>query len=116
MMLRACTRALALARRVGVALLWCAPVGIAAVLAHLLGIRLLGSVDGWQRWLQSHAGFFVAWRCGLYVLTGYGWWWMHRRVRQREPGIETRHRLLRIEIAAVAAVVLLEGSAWLRHG
>lgn len=109
-------RAFVVARRVAVALLWCAPVGITAILAHVLGIRLLGGVDGWQRWLQTHAGLFALWRCGLYTLTGWGWWWVHRRVRLREPDVETQRRLLRIEIAALIAVVLLEGSAWLRHG
>ena len=93
-----------------------ARVGMAAVLAHVLGIRLLGSIEDWQRWLHAHAGLFAAWRWCLYGVTSWAWWWVHRRVCLREPDIETRHRLLRIEIAAVGAIVLLEGSAWLRQG
>ncbi len=52
----------------------------------------------------------------LYAATAYGWWWMRRRLREREPSPEAYQRLLRVEIAAVVALVLLEGSQLLRSG
>ena len=56
------------------------------------------------------------WRLLLYAATAYGWWWMRGRLRQREPSAEAHQRLRRTEIAAVTALVLLEGSQLLRHG
>ncbi|WP_321897218.1 hypothetical protein [Burkholderia cepacia] len=99
-------------RRVGAALLWMGVVIGAAVVVNLAGIRIVG----WQRWLHAHAFVFLIWRLGLYAVTARGWWWMRQRVQRREPAVETRQRLLRIEIAAVAAIALMEGSAWLQHG
>lgn len=103
-------------RRLGLALAWAAAlVGIAAAL-NVAGIRVVGSIDGWTHWLRAHAGYFLAWRLCLYAATAYGWWWMRRRLRQYEPDSEAHQRLRRTEIAAVAALVLLEASQWLQHG
>ncbi|MBN9369271.1 MAG: hypothetical protein J0H59_19950 [Comamonadaceae bacterium] len=52
----------------------------------------------------------------LYAATAYGWWWMRRRLRERELSAETHQRLLRVEVAAVITLVLLEGSQLLQHG
>lgn len=41
---------------------------------------------------------------------------MRQRVRQREPTVATRQRFIRIEVAAVTAIVLMEASVWLKHG
>jgi hypothetical protein len=103
-------------RRVGVALLWSALVIGAAVVVNLAGIRIVGGVNGWERWLQGHTEAFLAWRLCLYAVTAWGWWWMRQRVRQREATAETHQRFLRVEIAAVAAIVLMESSAWLQRG
>lgn len=103
-------------RRVGMALFWSALVLGAAVAVNLAGIRIVGGIDGWERWLRAHAMVFLAWRLCLYAGTAWGWWWMRRRVQQREAAAETRQRFLRIEVAAVVAIVLMEGSAWLQHG
>ncbi len=103
-------------RRVGRALLWTALVIGAAVAVNIAGIHLVGDVKGWEHWLASNADYFLIWRLCLYGATAYGWWWMRRRLRQREPGWETRQRLLRTEVAAIAAIVLLEGNQWLRQG
>ncbi|UQP97318.1 hypothetical protein KP728_17460 [Xanthomonas arboricola pv. juglandis] len=101
-------------RRLGSALLWALLVIGAAVVVNLVGIRLVGDVEGWQRWLQAHADHFALWRLFLYGATAYGWWWMRRRLLRREPSNETRQRLVRTEVAAVVAIVLLEASALLR--
>ncbi len=103
-------------RRVGVALLWTLLVAAAAVAVNIAGIHVVGGVEGWQHWLQAHAGHFFVWRLCLYGATAYGWWWMRRRLLRREPSRETHQRLLRTEIAAVIAVVALEASQLLRHG
>ncbi|WP_075257970.1 hypothetical protein [Herbaspirillum camelliae] len=103
-------------RRVGMALLWTALIVGVAVAVNLTGIHLAGGIEGWERWLQARAGVFRVWRIGVYLATAWSWWWMRRRVLQREPAAETRQRFLRIEVAAVVAIVLMEGSAWLQHG
>jgi hypothetical protein len=100
--------------RLGWALLWTLLVVMAAVAINLAGIRLIGSLGGWSRWLRAHAGYFLIWRLCLYAATCYGWWWTRRRLRQREPSPEAHRRLLRTEIAAVLSIVLLEGSVLLR--
>ena len=98
-------------RRVTVALLWVLAVaGIAA------GVNVVGSIDGWERWLREHSAHFLVWRLLVYAATAYGWWWMRRRLREREPSPEAHQRLLRVEIAAVVTLVLLEGSQLLRGG
>ncbi|MDM9652395.1 hypothetical protein QU755_13090 [Pseudomonas wenzhouensis] len=87
---------------------------LAAVTANVVGIHLTGGIDGWQAWLTAHRTHFLAWRLLLYTGTAYGWLWMRRRVLVREPDAGTRRRLLRAEMAAVAAVVVLEISPVLR--
>ncbi len=103
-------------RHVGVALLWALLAAGVAVAANIVGIRVVGDVDGWARWLRAHSAHFLVWRLLLYTTTAYGWWWMRQRLRQREPGAETHQRLLRVEIAAVTTLMLLEGSQLLRNG
>ena len=97
-------------RRTGVMLAWTFLLIAIAVIVNLLGIRLVGSVENWQRWMHEHARFFLLWRLLLYAITVYGWLWMRRRLLAREPGNTTRQRLRRAEISAVLAVILLETS------
>lgn len=101
--------------RVGRALLWTTLVVLVAVAINAVGIHLIGDIGGWSRWWRAHEGYFLIWRIALYLATGYGWWWMRRRLRHREPSPDARLRLLRTEIAAVIALVLLEGSLLLRQ-
>jgi hypothetical protein len=97
-----------LSRRLAWALAWIALVVLVAVGINLVGIRLVGDVDGWTRWLDERAGYFLAWRLCLYGATAYGWIWMRRRLRERVPSAETGLR--RGEIGAVATIALLEVS------
>ncbi|HEV2678923.1 MAG TPA: hypothetical protein VGV14_00330 [Rhodanobacter sp.] len=97
-------------------LLWIAAIVSVAAGVNVLGIRLAGDAQGWSQWLQAHAGAFRVWRLGLYAGTAYGWYRMHRRLRQREPSPETGRQLLRIELAAVLALAVMEGSTLLRQG
>ena len=101
--------------RLGRAILWTLLIVLVAIAINLVGIRLVGDIDGWSRWLRAHGGYFLIWRLCLYAATGYGWWWMRRRLRQRETSSDAHRRLLRTEIAAVLAMVLLEGSVLLRQ-
>src|SRR3546814_15475744 len=78
-------------RRVGVALLWTLLVVAAAVAVNIAGIHVVGGVEGWQHWLQAHAGHFFVWRLCLYGATAYGWWWMRRRLLRGEPAREPHH-------------------------
>ena len=105
-----------LGRRVGIVLLWVLLVAGIAVGVNVVGLHIVGSIDGWEQWLREHSGHFLVWRLLLYAATAYGWWWMRRRLREREPSAETHQRLLRVEIAAVVTLVLLEGSQLLRNG
>ena len=105
-----------LGRRVGIVLLWVLLVAGIAVGVNVVGLYVVGSIDGWEQWLREYSGHFLVWRLLLYAATAYGWWWMHRRLREREPSAETHQRLLRVEIGAVATLVLLEGSQLLRNG
>ncbi|CAJ2789728.1 Uncharacterised protein [Burkholderia pseudomallei] len=81
---------------------------IVAIVVHVIGARLVGSVAAWQRWLHTHAWMFGLWRLGLYVAIVRGWWWIRTRVRQRENSPEARRRLMRAEIAAALAITLTE--------
>jgi len=82
----------------------------AAVGANIVGIYLVGSVTGWERWLAAAAGYFLVWRLCLYGATAYGWVWMRRRLLAREDDAQARRRLVRSEIAGVIAIVVLEAS------
>ncbi len=93
------------------ALLWTAALIAAAVGANIVGIYLVGSVAGWERWLAAASGYFLVWRLCLYGATAYGWVWMRRRLLARE-GDDTQapRRLVRSEVAGVVAIVALEAS------
>ncbi|GKT02078.1 hypothetical protein AVKW3434_21835 [Acidovorax sp. SUPP3434] len=101
-------------RRAAVALLWAAAVIAVAVVANLVGIRMLGSISQWDRWLQEQAVWFFAWRLALYAVSGWGWVWMRRRLCAREPDGNAHQRFLRAEIAAAMALVALECSLLLQ--
>ena len=95
------------------ALFWSLLVGLGAVAVNVAGIQIVGSANGWARWLDANRAFFLIWRLCLYSATVCGWWWMRERVRQREP--EAARHLRRIELAAVFTVIALEGVALLRR-
>jgi succinate dehydrogenase hydrophobic anchor subunit len=89
-------------------------VVLIAAAINVVGIQLVGDIDHWTKWLDEPAGYFFAWRVCLYVGTAYGWWNMRRRLRARDASTDARCRLLRAEIGAVGALLLLEVSVWLR--
>ncbi len=97
-------------RRAAKALLWTMVLAAVAVGADIVGIYLVGSVAGWERWLAAAAGYFLVWRLCLYGATAYGWVWMRRRLLAREDDAQARRRLVRSEIAGVVAIVALEAS------
>ena len=71
-----------LGRRVGIVLLWVLLVAGIAVGVNVVGLHVVGSIDGWEQWLREHSGHFLVWRLLLYAATAYGWWWMRRRLRE----------------------------------
>ena len=99
--------------RIGLALMWVVLLLAGAAVVNVVGIRLLGSIEAWARWMDDHAGYFLAWRLLLYTGTACGWVWMRRRLLAREPNTASRERLLRTEIAAILVLVALEGSVLL---
>ncbi len=100
-------------RRTGAMFVWTLLLLATAIIVNLLGIRVAGSVENWQRWMSEHAAVFLIWRLMLYAFTMYGWIWMRRRLLAREPGASTQQRLRRAELSAVLAVILLETSQFL---
>lgn len=110
-------------RRGAKALVWAVLVLACAVGANIAGIYLVGSIAGWERWLAAASGYFLVWRLCLYGATAYGWVWMRRRLLAREANGEmgskaehqARRRLIRAEVAGVAAIAILEASL-LVHG
>ena len=82
----------------------------AAVGANLVGIYLVGSVAGWERWLAASAGYFLVWRLCLYGATVYGWSGCAAGCWPGEEDAQARRRLVRSEIAGVVAIVALEAS------
>ena len=91
-----------------VALLWSFALLAVAAGVNVVGIRAVGDVNKWSRWLSAHGPWFLAWRLCLYSLTAWGWWWMRERIRVREPNGEALSRLRRVEIAGLAAVLVVE--------
>lgn len=96
--------------RSATSLLWVLAILFIAVGVNLIGIHLAGNVSSWNRWLQEHSLYLLAWRLCLYGGTAYGWWWMRDRVLRRELTDHSRTRFRRIEVAAVLAVLALEGT------
>jgi hypothetical protein len=97
--------------KLGRTLLWCGAVLLLAIVANLVGIRLLGNIKAWEGWMAANATFFFLWRLLLYAGIAYGWWRMTKRLRIREP--EARGRLQRAEVAAVLTFIALEGARFL---
>ena len=103
-------------RRAAKALLWTVVLVAAAVGANIVGVYLVGSVAGWERWLAAASGYFFVWRLCLYGATAYGWVWMRRRLLVREDDAQARRRLVRTEVAGVVAIVALEASLLMQAG
>lgn len=99
-------------RRVFWALFWGLAIILAAAAVNVIAIRVVGDVNGWAHWLQTHRGEFLAWRLLLYGGTAWGWWWMRERLRRWEPGAHIR--LLRVEMAAVLVILAMEAIAFLQ--
>lgn len=101
-------------RRVGWALFWASVLIGMYVVINLVGIHLLGGIGQWERWMAAHAGHLLAWRAGLYAALGLGWFRVRRKVVSVDAPIHAQVRLLRAEIAAVTAIVVLESTVLLR--
>ena len=93
--------------------LWCfATIAASALLTFLVnavGMMSLGGVRQWAHWFQDHRLYFLLWRILIYGITVYAWLAMRRRVLTAEPDGATAMRLLRAEVSAIVAVVLIEG-------
>ena len=96
--------------RAGTASVWAFLLIAAAAMANFIGIHMAGDAASWQLWMKQHSAWFLGWRLVLYAGTIAGWVWMRRRLAAREPDRVTHLRLLRVEIAAVAAFIALEVS------
>ena len=97
-----------LGSRLITALLWSLILVAVAAGVNIVGIRAVGDVNGWSRWLTAHGPWFLAWRLCLYGFTAWGWWWMRERIRAREPNGEALTRLRRVEAAGLLAILVVE--------
>ena len=88
-------------RPLGHALIWVLWLLFAAVM-----VNVLGDMQSWRSWVRDHALGLLLWRLGLYAALIYGWLRMRTRLLLR--GAEIRPSLRRIEVAGIAALVLLE--------
>lgn len=104
-----------LLKRAGIALAWASLFLGAAAVTNLVGIRLVGDIASWEAWLRQQFLWFLIWRLVLYAGIVAGWIWMRRRVLAREPDGATGQRLRRLEIATVAAFLMLETSLLLQR-
>jgi hypothetical protein len=102
-------------RRVGTALLWSLLAAGVAAAVSVAGVRALGGIEGWERWLRANATYFFVWRLMLYAALAIGWRQVRRRLKRHEADSETHFRLRRAEIAAVLALVALEAGQWLQR-
>lgn len=93
-------------------ILWISGLLLLAAILNIAGIELAGDVQSWSDWLETNASVFLIWRICLYCAVGVGWYWMRNRVIAREGAQEAKQRFLRIEIGAVAALLLLEITNW----
>lgn len=103
-------------RRVAITLLVVLLVISVAVLVNVVGIQLAGDIQSWDRWLKENAPVFLMWRLCLYAGTVYGWLRMRKRVLQRETAPDGINRLKRVEVCAVASIILLEVTNFLGQG
>jgi hypothetical protein len=101
-------------KRLGWALFWASVLIGVCVVINLVGIHLLGGVGQWERWMAAHTAHFLAWRAGLYATLGVAWIRVRRKVVDVDAPIHAQVRLLRTEIAAVIAIVVLESTVLLR--
>ena len=79
-------------QRAAKALLWAVVLVAAAVGANIVGVYLVGSVAGWERWLAAASGYFSCGGCactGRRPLAGSGCGagcWSARTVRWPDAG------------------------------
>lgn len=97
-------------KRTAWVIFWVALLLLIAVVVNVAGIRIAGGIQGWTVWLKAHAAIFMLWRVLLYIGVICGWLWMRKRILKRESSKEAKLRFIRIEIAAVMALLVLETS------
>ncbi len=90
-------------------------LALVAFLINAWGIVTFGGVDRWVSWFQSHRLYFLLWRLLLYSITAYAWLPLRRRIVNAEADSATAVRLLRAEVAAMVAVVLIEALTFLHN-
>lgn len=100
-------------RQVAVTIMWLFILGTVSFVVNTAGIRITGSVQNWTSWLNNHASYFLVWRILLYIVVAYGWYWMRQRLILREPTVQAKQRIIRIECSTICALLALEVSNWL---
>lgn len=95
-------------KRTAQALAWTALLLLVAVAVNVIGIGIVGDLQGWSRWLDAHARLFLIWRIFLYLALGVSWWGIRRRIMASVGSAREGARLIRVEVAAVVTLLVLE--------
>ncbi|MEE4733675.1 hypothetical protein V2K60_20875 [Pseudomonas alliivorans] len=93
-----------------VSVTWPVLLTIALAVVFLTAIaHFFGDLEQFREWQKSHYNYLLAWRITLYVMIGYGWYRLKRKINQRAA--ETRpypSGLRRCEVMAIFIVLLFE--------
>lgn len=81
-------------------------LGLLSFLMNALGVWAVGDVEHWARWVGQHRVLLAMWRFVVYGATITAWLSMRRRLIATEPAAATR--LLRVEVATLIVVALIE--------
>lgn len=52
------------------ALLWTVLLLAVAISINVIGIRVLGSIERWEHWMEDHMGYFLTWHLLLCAVIG----------------------------------------------
>ncbi|GKS92260.1 hypothetical protein AVTE2539_22865 [Acidovorax sp. SUPP2539] len=92
------------------AAIWLALLVGVAVAAKLCGVCVLDGMGAWSLWSKQHAGVFFVCRMALYLGASWGWRHLLKRCNNQPASKEESALLRRLELASIAAVLVVEAS------
>ncbi|MEE4742815.1 hypothetical protein V2K00_11370 [Pseudomonas alliivorans] len=93
-----------------VSVTWPVLLTIALAVVFLTAItHFFGDLEQFREWQKSHYNYLLAWRITLYVMIGYGWYRLKRKINQRAAETSPYPSgLRRCEVMAIFIVLLFE--------
>ncbi|QXI09154.1 hypothetical protein [Pseudomonas zeae] len=89
-------------------LFWGVLLSLLAIVLTLAAFEGSSNIQEWNTWRQSNQSALLIWRVPLYAVTVYGWYRMRLSLIKRGFTRHQHKRLLYAEVAAIAALALLE--------